>query len=617
MYYQHLNEDKSSSSRILIADDDEDLLELLKTILENNGYLVDTALNASEAYKLFKKRHHQVVVLDINMPGITGIELAEQIRKFNEDVQIIIMTAFTDVDFAVQAIKYQVFEYLIKPFKFEELISNIDKALEKWGLIHQNKEIIQKYHYLVQNFPDGILELNTEGDILFYNASAMEIAAYNQGILRNSNFVNLNPEFAYVFKKIKKSTNKKRLHDEIVEIRQSNGTTKTVQILFNALNNFNDGDTSYLTILRDITKRKKYEEEILAAKNRFQSIFNAFTDPIVLIDKSYKVVAANHFAHQLIGVSFQKLMNLRCNELFCKSSKICRECPVKHTFETSETSFKPISTQTPQSNEMVHYELYTYPLKGVKNNIYEVILYAKDVTQSKELQRQIAQSEKMASIGKLAAGIAHELKNPLAVISASAQFCLERLNLEGSIKEHLEVIYRNTQNSNKILMDLLSFAKPTEIMFESVNINWLINSSLKLLFGEFNNAKVQVRKNLSTEMPDIQGDAKSLIQVFINILINAVQATGEKGRIYVKTSYDLRSHKVVVVIKDNGSGIPEEHLEKIFDPFFTTKLKGTGLGLSICQRIIVEHQGTIRVKSKKDKGTKFIIEFPVKLLLKK
>jgi two-component system sensor histidine kinase HydH len=329
------------------------------------------------------------------------------------------------------------------------------------------------------------------------------------------------------------------------------------------------------------------------------------------------VVAANHFAHQFIGVSSKNLMNLKCNELFCKSSKICPDCPVKHTFETGETSFKPTSIQTPGSNKMVHYELYTYSLKGSNNEIYEVILYAKDVTQSKELQREIAQSEKMVSIGKLAADVAHELKNPLAIISASAQFCLERLNLDSTVKEHLEVIYRNTQNSNKILTDLLSFAKPNEIMFKSVNINWVFNSSLKLLLGEFSKAQIQVRRNLSPEIPEIQGDAKSLVQVFINILINAVQATGEKGRIYVRTSYDAVSHKVIAVIKDNGSGIPEEHLEKIFDPFFTTKLRGTGLGLSICQRIIVEHQGTIRVKSKKDKGTEFIIEFPEKLLLKK
>lgn len=593
----------------MVADDDQDLLALLKSILENKDFITETALNAEEAFGKYEQSYFDVVVLDINMPGTTGIELAERIRQYDEDVQIIIMTAYSDVDFAVEAIRFQVFEYVIKPFRVEDLVRNIEKAAEKSVLIRRNKEILEKYQLLFQSFPDGILELNATGKVLFHNPAALEVFGLGNHGTNVTDFLIANPQIDAALKRVRRS-GKDRLEEVKIDLSKANGASRTIQVSLNTLKKTNGRWASYLAILRDITERKSYEDEIIAAKKRFQSIFDAITDRIVLIDQRYNVVAANHYTHTISGLSSEEILKLKCNDLICQQPEVCCDCPVQATFDTGQPAFKSLSNTGKPDGHGSHYELYTYPLRESDGNVVEVILYAKDVTRSKELQYEIAQSEKMASIGELAAGLAHELKNPLAIISASAQFCLERLQLDETVQEHLSVIFRNIQNANKIVSDLLNYARPSQMLIDTLDLNEVIHRALKLLHTKLKKSEIRLRKNLAQEIPRLIGDAQSLEQVFVNILLNSIQAIGRSGRITIRTTFESMSGNVVIVLKDNGPGIPKNKIGKIFDPFFTTKSGGTGLGLSICHRIILNHQGTIRVNSKPNKGTEFIIELP-------
>lgn len=598
---------RNCTATVLIAEDDQDLLTLLKSILEHKGCFVSTAENAEEAFAEYRKYRHDVVVLDINMPGATGMELAERIRKLDEDAQIIVMTAYSDVDFAVEAIRYQVFDYVLKPFRPEDLIWNIEKAVEKRRLIQKNSELFRKYHHLFEAFPEAILEVDPQGQILFQNQAAVDMLL--PAGVESENGSLMSP-LVRLLERARRSKNK-RLQDTTVELPAADGAARSVLVSIHAFENNKGRDESYLIILRDITGRKKYEDELLAAKNRFQSIFDAITDCIVLMDRDYRVVAANRFTCEHGGVSERRLQRIRCNDLMCRKSEICSDCPVRRTFETGGSAFKPLLRPARQGKPDAHLELYGYPLRNMHGEVVEVILYAKDVSQSKQLQRQIAQSDKMAYIGQLAAGLAHELKNPLAIISASAQFCLERLELNEAVQEHLRVIFRNTQNANKILQDLLNYAKPAPMTFKRININSILNKALKLLTSHFKKKSVKVKKRLSRGLPEIQGDSKILEQVFVNILLNAADALANQGEVYVATRFDAERRRVRINIKDNGPGIANHNLEKIFDPFFTTKIGGTGLGLSICQRVILDHHGDIRVESESGKGTEFIIELPI------
>jgi len=226
------------------------------------------------------------------------------------------------------------------------------------------------------------------------------------------------------------------------------------------------------------------------------------------------------------------------------------------------------------------------------------------------LNDKLIHSEKLASVGQLAVGIAHELRNPLAVISASAQFCLEKHNLDNDLKEHFQVINRNVRNANILVTNLLNFAKPTEMEIKYNDINKIIRATLKLLKPEAEKRRLAIKKALRSNLPKSKGDEKTLQHLFMNIILNAFQATSRGGTVTLKSTFDSENKIINVDVIDTGSGIPEEYINEIFNPFFTTKDYGTGLGLTICHHIISAHNGRLSVKSKYGKGSTFSISLP-------
>ncbi|MBI5203304.1 MAG: hypothetical protein HZA11_00130 [Nitrospirae bacterium] len=241
-----------------------------------------------------------------------------------------------------------------------------------------------------------------------------------------------------------------------------------------------------------------------------------------------------------------------------------------------------------------------------------------DIETRKKLENHLkllAQSEKLASIGQLAAGIAHEINNPLTNASLNVQTLKIRLKDEVRDKEilqKLESVERNVDRASGIARELLEFSRQKETVFVPLNINKVLDETLTLLEYRLNN--VTMHKRLS-EVPAVTGDASRLRQVLINIISNAVEAMPDGGDIFVSSSHD-DSH-VKVEVTDTGLGISEGHISKVFDPFFTTKDvgAGTGLGLSICYGIINQHNGSIEITSVPQKGTTVTIKLPVKLAL--
>ncbi len=232
-----------------------------------------------------------------------------------------------------------------------------------------------------------------------------------------------------------------------------------------------------------------------------------------------------------------------------------------------------------------------------------------------ETKNQLVQSEKLAAIGQLAAGVAHELNNPLTGIMGFAQLLLQEEGLSGQQKEDLEGIYKQSQRCRQIIQNLLQFSHRKEPKREPTQMVSLVESTLRLVRYDLVTSGVSVVHEAAEGLPRISADPNQLQQVFLNLLTNARQALeGRKdGRIVIKSEAD--GERVRVTFQDNGCGIPAEHINKVFDPFFTTKPvgKGTGLGLSISYGIVQQHGGTLRVESEPGQGTRFILEFPAML----
>jgi signal transduction histidine kinase len=231
----------------------------------------------------------------------------------------------------------------------------------------------------------------------------------------------------------------------------------------------------------------------------------------------------------------------------------------------------------------------------------------------KQAQKQLAQSEKMASLGQLAAGVAHEINNPLTGILFYASLLQERTDLDEDAQADLSYIVEDANRCKNIVKSLLVYSRSTDSNKRIVHINEIVEQSLKLMRDQKKFRNIQIRRILDEEMMLIHADVSKLNQVIINLIMNAADAMDGSGKITLYTYRDKPNKKVFLEVKDTGEGIPRENLSKIFDPFFTTKEvgKSTGLGLSIVYGIIEEHGGRISVKETGAKGTTFIMEFPM------
>ncbi len=358
-------------------------------------------------------------------------------------------------------------------------------------------------------------------------------------------------------------------------------------------------------------------EEITREKREWEKTFDAITDLVWLEDGSQIILRANRALLEKTGFSLMEVAGKHCREILSRIG-IITECNIcSETVRTKRQSFREL-----KGSGGSIYHSWIYPLLDDDGNLYAMVHYLKDVTSQKLLEQQLMRADKLAFLGTLVAGIAHEINNPLGIIAGYAEALLERCqdkrlrSVESfeDFPEYLETIHKEIFRCKEILRSLLEFARPHGTTMRLLDINELIKEVILLI----NHRAVRLRHNielrLKDSVPKIYGNPGSLRQLFMNIVINSLYFTPEGGNIIIETGVDVSDmdgKMVRISIKDNGPGIPEDIIGRIFDPFFTTKPigEGTGLGLSICHKIVEEHSGWIGVESKEGEGTTFIIRF--------
>ena len=271
-----------------------------------------------------------------------------------------------------------------------------------------------------------------------------------------------------------------------------------------------------------------------------------------------------------------------------------------------------LSTQAGESRTV---NVAIAPLVTRKFQAIGRLIIMDDITERMELEAQLSQADKLSSIGLLAAGVAHEVNTPLAVISSYAQMLSKQLQGDAQKSGLLEKITRQTFRASEIVNNLLNFSRTSGSEFTDVDLNRVIQDTLALLEHQFKTSKIQVQNELDEQLPMIQGNTGRLQQVFLNLFLNAKDAMHRGGTLHVATS---NGDGVSVMVSDTGAGIAQEHIQRIYDPFFTTKTspgegqnRGTGLGLSVTYGIIQQHAGRIRVESRPGEGTTFYLNFPL------
>lgn len=341
------------------------------------------------------------------------------------------------------------------------------------------------------------------------------------------------------------------------------------------------------------------------------NILHTSDSAIMVIDDDEKFIAWNKGAEKIFGFTEEEVVGKSSSLLFPKGEKYLKE--LKHIREEIKTrGFVTINEteRISKDGRLVTVQLNVTKLPGSNGDSAGRTVIIRDFTEVKKLQQQVDQSEKLAVIGQLAAGVAHEIGNPLTSISAIVQI-LQRKAPDDFFSEQLSTIKENIDRISKIVRELVDFSRPPSHEKTIIQITDIIKTAIGIVKYDKRVKKVDFNVKLDNDAPLILLVPDQLLQVFVNILINALDAIDGNGEIKVETSHD--EENVYVIIEDNGCGIDEITLNKIFDPFFTTKAvgKGTGLGLSVSYGIIKKFHGDIFVESEISKGTKFTIKIPI------
>ncbi len=367
----------------------------------------------------------------------------------------------------------------------------------------------------------------------------------------------------------------------------------------------------------------------------FKTMMEEVSIPMIIADSKGRIIFANRWLEKSLGYTRQEFLKSKLRDLCAPYEKIryiFSSLPdIERTTEvdidlqqkndeifTASISFSPFNyRQTPHLFIIIR-DVTARRIREVKNREDED-RYRRLLAERNLLQNQLHRSSKVAFMGELAAGIAHEINNPLGIILGFVQDILDEIPSDDSLFESIKIIEKETARCVDVVKNLLDFArlKPPERI--PVNIVELLEGSIVLLTPGIKKNKVSIKKNLKEKIPTIELDPQLIQQVFLNVMINAVQAMPDTGvlTLGIDLVYKEQSHEsgnlIQISISDTGNGISEKNIHRVFDPFFTTKgSKGTGLGLSVCQRIMEDHCGKISIENRKGSGTICTLYFPIK-----
>ncbi|MGZ6202110.1 MAG: PAS domain-containing sensor histidine kinase [Thermodesulfobacteriota bacterium] len=367
----------------------------------------------------------------------------------------------------------------------------------------------------------------------------------------------------------------------------------------------NLGDESFFQLIfRDLTEQRRLEKKIRESKMDLQAIFDGIQDRLSIQTPDYKILRINKAVIQHHHTNYEELIGKKCYEAYYQKSLPCERCPVSVTIKTK----KPASSILKISEGDTRLRIFSYPILDDKGDLRSVIEYVQDITEEQQLQKQLIQSEKLAGIGILASGVAHEINNPLAGIIGMAEIALEEETFKN--KAYLKDIISCGQRIGEIVKGLGSYSRIAKKEEQSlVDMNEVLEDSLKMVCLAIKTSAVEVVKRFQP-IEKIEANVGEIQHVFTHLITNAFQAMNNKGTLILSTRSLKDSTEVKV--SDNGVGIPQKYISHIFDPFFTTRNpgEGTGLGLNIVYRIVTKYEGTITVESEENMGTTFTIQFP-------
>jgi two-component system, NtrC family, sensor kinase len=378
-----------------------------------------------------------------------------------------------------------------------------------------------------------------------------------------------------------------------------------------------DSDLDFLTQLSDYLavsiENSHLYNEVLLGKKEWEDTFEAVVDVLFVVDENHRIMRYNEAAKKFLKVNGQEFIGkMGCRILSCMEENC--DCLIAESFASQKMASRQISIK----NDRIC-EVYTYPMFNDENIMYGVIVYMKDVTERLEIEAQLMHSGKLAAIGEMAAGVAHELNSPLTAILGNSQLLMREVPKDDPSYKLLEDIKTCGNRCKNIIRSLLTFSRQDQYIFEECSVNQAVNQVLNLIRYQIERGNIEIELKLDLDLPVIETSIQHIEQIVINLLLNAKDALEESDqpvkKIIIETGRQTieENEWIFLSVIDNGIGMEEGIIKEAFHPFFTTKeaVKGTGLGLSVSLGIAKAHGGTINIMSKPEEGSTFQLLLPV------
>ncbi|MBK6790977.1 MAG: response regulator [Anaerolineales bacterium] len=659
--------------RVLIVDDDLNTRVTIEAMLALENYELHFAENGVRALSMAPGIQPDLILLDVMMPGMNGFEVCKNFRSMPglAEIPIVLVTALDDRESRMAGMKAGADDFVTKPFDNHELRMRIQNMIRlnryKQRALYNSIEL--KFYETFVEEPNGFRDQNTtqvnaisnirdyveaeEALLVLFDSENTDLAtkkilgkgpawrSESSFLVKSSKLCNslaqnitmldyglsligemdpaLDNNFTSPVRNVLLApliVNNNFLGamffiNPLFDLKKDDRRSRFLQLMVKGMANatFALEHTRQLTISKAALEASQWE--ILNSRNTLRTFFDNIPNCIYVIDRSYTIQIINSRRSDRVGKTPQELVGMKCYEGLYGNSAPCALCRVADAFD-GMPAVRNLREWGPKET-FIHWEITTIPIRENSDVVNRAIVFDEDITEKWILEAGLIQSEKMATIGQLAANVAHEINNPLAAIIANAQLLqLDLADADEDIKEALKLIETAGVRAAKIVGDLLKSArKEKRDEFEYIPLNETITDALAIVNFEIRNREITINLDLSEGMPNITAHQNQLKGVWINLIMNALGAIEDaKGVISISTRYENNEYRVV--ISDNGKGIDPENQEHIFEPFFTTKdaSKGTGLGLSVSLQVIKEHHGTIDFETRPGKGTRFIITLP-------
>ena len=503
--------------------------------------------------------------------------------------------------------------FLVSTSRAPGVVEDDTRTIHVLKDITDRREAERRYRELFDSIQEGLFFATPDGRFLDVNDAMVRMLGYGsrEEMLRSDVSPHLYPAPAARERFLQALAERGVLRNYEETLRRKDGALLHTLQNITAVRDAQGRIAQIRGLMLDVTEQKSFQSQLQRERDFNQKILNTTQSMILVLDTAGLISYANRRCYEA-GYREDELIGHRLVDWVEPSHRNDFEAALETTANGQQV--ENLELQVRRSDQtMGHFSISLSPMRDEQSAVNNLVVVMTDITDAVLLQAKLAHSERMATIGRLVSGVAHEVNNPLAAILGFTDLLLENPEVPVSAREDLQIILQETQRTKDIVQDLLSFARQRPVQREPVYVNTVLRQTIKLRSYDFASHGVEVTEEFDETLDPALGDAQQLQQVFLNILNNAydaVQETGRRGRIEIRT--ERAGNSVQVVVTDNGTGIADP--QHIFDPFYTTKQpgKGTGLGLSICYGIVRAHGGEIQCWNNTESGgSTFVVRIPL------